>query len=419
MVKVEFVKTKRSNDLNNQELYLNNDSDFSSFVGIRYERLNNDEKILIHYPRTLGNLNKLEKKSQRIIISKLLKSLDLSKKSNEITKDYSNKIVKSNDKNFPLFSYLWIWDDFKCNGRPFVQTIKNEINSDGKINWKKTINQVGIIKGNSPIYTNIFYDKKIISESKITEIYDFCLYKSLEMIIMITNLSSNFIHPIYKKLPNAIKKQYKILLSDLLNTTFSDEEKLRYMHMLNILDGDFFDDLDNQFVYGVNKYDFVFEKMNSKILGNVNPKEYKPRGYYCSSHQEMIDINEAAPLRIDTISVKGNNIYIMDSKFYEFGSLPATASIEKQLVYGEYAENAKGFDANNIYNIFLLPAEFDDCNIKIQFFDYAFSNWKKNDKRYEKIFVYKINLKYILLNYSNGYSAELFDLIIEDIKSRI
>ncbi|PWJ58581.1 LlaJI restriction endonuclease [Fibrobacter sp. UWR4] len=80
-------------------------------------------------------------------------------------------------------------------------------------------------------------------------------------------------------------------------------------------------------------------------------------------------------MRPDTIMWQGDNIFIVDAKFYTGDNLPSSSSISKQIVYGQFVEqklcneNLRGGATyqdcasigNKIFNVFLLPYRYE-CN---------------------------------------------------------
>lgn len=400
--------------------------EFSKFVGVRYESIKSDDgiehRIFIHYPRTLSLNNDTPK--NRLLIKELLHSVKLSKNTSEKTNYYNNKInnieVKS---NFPLYSYLWIWDDFKKNGRILSSDSKDVLNGSGKINWKKVFDTNSFYDGNNIYYTDMICKEKIIMEDMITEVYDYCVYRSLEMILFITNLKCNIIHPIYKNLSNGLKQKYLSVINNALENTFDDEKKLRYINMKRILSSVSSNEMNEAIIYGVDKYHPVFEKIIDLALGNNDASNFYPSAY--SSTAKLYDEDEdgvVSKLRPDTINICDDTLFIFDSKFYESGSMPSAESVEKQIVYGEFAEIRKKFKSDNIFNVFILPPNKNNLNDfknneKIKYEGYLYSDWKKNDKNYEIILVYRINFEYLIMNYKN-YNEDLFSEIKKDVLSR-
>ncbi len=417
-----YKRTRKEDEI--KDFSYGKNKELSSFVGIRYEYENNEGKIYIHYPKTLGNLDATKTtnlKEHKELLLNLIKSLKLLKNIDYTNKTYDNRINEINIDKFPLYSYLWIWDDFKLNGRIIFSDYVNDINSGGRINWKKTIEGEAYYYNNNVYYTDIVYKKKIMRETLLTEIYDYCVYKSLEMIFFLTNLSSNFIHPIYKVLTNNKKIEYIECLKDTLESTFDDGKKLRYNHMLNIIEENSFDSLINKNVIGITSYASVFEKEIDLMLGNVKDiSDYYPKAFNFEAVKKTGEL--LSSLRPDTINKDNDRYFVFDSKFYEFGDMPATESVLKQIAYGEYIETKKKIPADKIVNIFLIPRCFaeegwSDIDI-IKYQGYSESDWKTNTKIYEKIHIYFIDLKYVIKNYKNGYNNDLFDKIKTDLKTR-
>lgn len=412
---VEYIQTHRESK---EPSIDENQIDTGEFVGLQYgydEDKNGTIKIF--YPKSLGNIEERDFKEKKRILLKLISSLKIAKNSDISDNYYSNSIKNKYLDKFPLYSYMWIWDDYKKNGRMISSEHKDAKNASGKINWEKTFQGDPLFYNGNVYYTDIVYRKKVLKEDLLTEIHDYCVYRSLEMLFFLTNLSHNIIHPLYKNI-NGRRKEYISFLKEAIELTFDDEKKLRFKHMLNIVDYSSFDSLRDKNMIGVNRYASIFEKQIDDMLGNVDDKtEYYPKSFL---HVNGIPKDNSC-LKPDTINVTDEICYIIDSKFYEFGNMPATESVEKQIVYGEHAEYKKGFPDNNIHNIFLIPRsfkdEFPDDKI-IKYYGYMDTSWKNGNKCYEKVHVYFIDFMYVLNNYRKGYNAELFDEISKDVIKR-
>lgn len=411
--RIKYIKTSRGNILKDDVL--------TDFVGLvfDYDKDKNGE-INIHYPKSLGELPLADEKENRKLLLNLVKSLKLLKNADYENKYHDNKIENINLDKYPLYSYLWIWDDFKVHGRLIFSETVNSKNSSGRINWKKTLQGSSFIYNDNVIFNDYVYKKKIEKENLITEIYDYCVYKSLEMIFFLTNLSKNIVHPLYKDI-SARKNEYINCLTDIIETTFDDEKKLRYKHMLNIVKPSSFDSLINKYVVGVSSYAGVFEKEIDILLGNVSDISY----FYPKASLIKEDGSEEplGNLRQDTININDDEYFIIDSKFYEFGNMPAVESVEKQIVYGESIERNENVSGDNIYNVFLIPRNFEeenwDSNDIIKYHGYSKVDWKDNNKKYEKVLFYFIDLKYVINNYRNGYQEYLFKKLRDDVINRL
>lgn len=410
--RIKYIKTSKGNILKDDVL--------TDFVGLvfDYDKDKNGE-INIHYPKSLGELPLADEKENRKLLLNLVKSLKLLKNADYENKYHDNTIENINLDKYPLYSYLWIWDDFKVHGRLIFSETVNSKNSSGRINWKKTLQGPSFIYNDNVIFNDYVYKKKIDKENLITEIYDYCVYKSLEMIFFLTNLSKNIVHPLYKDISGR-KNEYINCLTDIIETTFDDEKKLRYKHMLNIVKSSSFDSLINKYVVGVSSYAGVFEKEIDILLGNVSDISY----FYPKASLIKEDGSEEplGNLRQDTININAGEYYIIDSKFYEFGNMPAVESVEKQIVYGESIERNENVSGDNIYNVFLIPRSFEEedweSNDIIKYHGYSKVDWKDNNKKYEKVLFYFIDLKYVINNYRNGYQEKLFEKLHRDVINR-
>ena len=116
-------------------------------------------------------------------------------------------------------------------------------------------------------------------------------------------------------------------------------------------------------------------------------------------------------------------MYVLDAKYYKYGStkqpgdLPESTSINKQITYGEYiANNSKFIDKLGngfaVYNAFLIP--FDKVQWKTSnnflFVGETTSDWKDNDRSYERIKAILIDAKWLMkagLHYNQQAVTEL------------
>ncbi len=94
---------------------------------------------------------------------------------------------------------------------------------------------------------------------------------------------------------------------DNLNSTFDDIKKIRYKHLLKILNN-IDDDQKNSNLctYGVNNYYYAYETMIDNLFGGIQDQKkiYNPNGYWTLiNHQRT----KASDLRPDTILIKDKN----------------------------------------------------------------------------------------------------------------
>lgn len=118
---------------------------------------------------------------------------------------------------------------------------------------------------------------------------------------------------------------------------------------------------ETSFTFGTNRFEYVWEKMIDAAFGISDKQRYFPKTKWklARSGKEC----DNSKLEPDTIMLYNNNIYVLDAKYYKYGAtknpfdLPESASINKQITYGEYIDaqaDLKNPDSV-IYNAFLMP----------------------------------------------------------------
>ena len=171
-------------------------------------------------------------------------------------------------------------------------------------------------------------------------------------------------------------------------------------------------------------------------------------------YQEEVGRNaeyKRSTLRPDTIMIRGQDTFVLDSKYYKYGltkspaHLPGAESVCKQMAYAEYVEThwkeILGLDSSNathsqndalpkpIYNAFIMP--YCAENVKEKFpnavfsesglfsmcrVGYIYGDWKnvKDENRpFHKIYCILLDMKSVMRNYANNPDAqsELAELI--------
>ena len=125
----------------------------------------------------------------------------------------------------------------------------------------------------------------------------------------------------YEKIFN--KKLYLSTINTELSHTYDDTKKTRLQHMKNVITG-----LDEEvvqtreIVYGVDSYDYVYERMVDSMFSNItNIKDFYPTAEWDLIVEE--NPKESSKLRPDTVleQRKDNgrkNLYILDAKYYRY-----------------------------------------------------------------------------------------------------
>lgn len=425
-----------------------------SFVGIKFD--GNTVKVFHPecYPIKKDPSSISDIKEQKSDILTLLRTISIAKSSSlEHSKAYNSQ---NDGGDFALHSYLWVINDYLATGLYVNREKTYRINQNGKINWKRTMQSDPIVSDKSIVFPTITVEKKSVIDNILVDVHKLCVKKSIDYIGWLFNLSSDFL--IVPKLTENLKSVYVNAVQQELDHTFLDNKRILLHHMKSILNG--LDERSNnkEFVYGVDSYYYVFERMIDSIFSNVNHMS----DFYPSASWHLVRNDyERVPsskLRPDTIvfepksrlgKLKGT-AFILDSKFYRFGytgneaDLPETTSIQKQITYGEFlksnafADRRKDINIENVYNAFIIPfdknrglpnqitGQIEEISDDLYYIGFAKSNWKdtqsengenRRANKHEIIHAFLIDLKHVIHTW-NSYDhekdvADLVGLIVE------
>lgn len=371
-----------------------------SFIGIKIR----NNKVDFYYPETY-NFDDSSLETARNDVLAILQTIS-------IAKTHSNSNVKiestfSNNEAIPLLSYLWIIRDYLQNGLYINKEKVFKKNQRGKVDWKRTLNEQPIISKGNVIYSNIIVSVKSELDNIIVQIHKYCVKKSFDILGWLFGINgSSFIEmpPFHVEL----KPLYIDALRKELSSTFDDKKKIMLGHMLSIIEGLSDDQNANEIVYGVDSYAYIFERMINSIFGNRDATKFNPSADWYLT----IDNYKAfasSDLRPDTILIRDNIAYVLDSKFYCFGytfdkkDLPETTSIQKQITYGDFIKtNKMGDEIQKVRNAFILPynknSKYNTYGFEktIEYIGYSKTDYRKGLDDHEIIHAFLIDLKYVV-----------------------
>ena len=386
-----------------------------SFVGLKFD--GND--MHIYFPECYSISKDVDVARNEILA--LLRTIAIAKSaSKEHSRVYN---TQSSDGGFALFSYLWMIKDYLENG---FYTNREKVyakNVNGKINWQKTVRGNAFLSDNNLFFPSIVVERKSNVDNILVEIHKLCVKKSIDYIGWLFNLKSDYI--ITPRFTNALKKFYLNTIKHELDQTFLDSKRLLLTHMKNVLDGLDEGTNNKEFVYGVDTYNYIFEKMVDSVFGNTEHIS----DFYPSSKWQLRKYNYAekdgSKLRPDTIILQKDIAIIIDSKYYRFGytgemeDLPETTSIQKQITYGEFVLKNIRYPIITAYNAFLIPYDKTQGDYKsqydIQYVGFAKSTWKDNRNDHELVHTFLIDLKYLVFNWNNSNHEEDVSRLVEMI----
>ena len=197
------------------------------------------------------------------------------------------------------------------------------------------------------------------------------------------------------------------MIREKLSRTFNDKNKKLFRNMLAIIDYEGEENDHRKYIYGTNRFEYVWEMMINQVFGIRDKERFFPKTKW-RLEREYSNAN----LEPDSIMLYNDKIYILDAKYYKFGQtglpwdLPESTAINKQITYGEYVAESKKFDKEFgkdriVYNAFIMP--YDSRNQKwnsgsniISIGD-AVSDWKTGEKIYEHVQGILVDVKYLML----------------------
>ena len=354
----------------------------NQFVGVKIS----NNKIEFHYPETY-QLSDSDDELRRDILS-VLRTISLAKTLTSNLSSYNSKF--NNNDVFPIGAYLWIINDYLTYGRYENREKTYQHGARGKIDWRRTLRTSPAISNGNVIYTDIISEKKSQVDNLLTEIYFFCAKRSCEALGWLYGVAFEENGVDYERQFN--KKLYLATINTELSHTFDDVKKTRLQHMKNVITG-LDDDViqTREIVYGVDSYDYVYERMVDSMFSNIgNIKEFYPTAEWDLLVEDRP--KESSKLRPDTVLEQRledgkKNLYILDAKYYRYGTtfltkhIPETTSIQKQITYGEYVKMMKPGVYEEIYSAFVMPyskktnIHRDRFNKDIEFIGVARAKW--------------------------------------------
>lgn len=354
----------------------------NQFVGVKIA----NNKIEFHYPETY-QLSDNDDELRRDILS-VLRTISLAKTLTSNLSSYNSKF--NNNDVFPIGAYLWIINDYLTYGKYENREKTYQHGARGKIDWRRTLRTSPAISSGNVIYTDIISEKKSQVDNLLTEIYFFCVKRSCDALGWLYGVAFEEKGVDYEKKFN--KKLYLATINTELLHTFDDIKKTRLQHMKNVITG-LDDDIlqTREIVYGVDSYDYVYERMVDSMFSNIdNIKEFYPTAEWDLIVEDKP--KESSKLRPDTVLEQQlengkKNLYILDAKYYRYGTtfltkhIPETTSIQKQITYGEYVKMMKPGIYEEIYSAFVMPyskttnIHHDRFNKDIEFIGVARAKW--------------------------------------------
>lgn len=394
---------------------INTNYNSDTFVGINVTK----DDISVNFPLgfRLSDDEKQLRKDILLLLNVLSRNTDVKMSELDLAEEKRSSAM-------PIYSYLYVISDFYSRGYYKETETVNITSRRGKINWSKTIKtQRPYCNNDGTYYLNFVTRKKSYNENElITRIHEYCVYLSFEYM--------GWLFTAYKPEQPKTKWNGKLFTSAVkrkLSETYNDRNRHLFRSMLSIIESVGDDEAPKEYRYGTNDFEYIWETMIDKAYGASEKSNYFPSTRWIMEDGEY----ENSYLRPDVIMIRGETIYVLDAKFYKFGTtgkamdLPQSGDINKQITYGEYIAENNGFrDINGnsptVYNAFIMPYDsfgnVFNTGRRLHYAGKAVSDWKSSDgvNTYEQIAGILLDIRSLMQDYSshnNDRINELADLI--------
>lgn len=379
----------------NEKCFINTNIEADTFVGIKCE----GGDLSVHFP--LGFEISSNEKELRKEILLLINTI-------AATVGHKESAIKKgsdtyNTVEFPIQACIQIIYDFYARGYYVEREQQYKVAKQGKINWNRTIKtQKPYVNNNKVFYLDFVINKNQINENElITLIHEWCVYEAFERIGWLFTKSL----PLKPRI-KFNKKMFLGVVRTKLSETFNDKNKALFKNMIAVIDNR---DADGSmdYRYGTYRFEYVWEKLIDRTFGELDKEKYFPKTTW--KRPGRVDYDNAC-LEPDTIMLYKDKIYVLDAKYYKFGAtgrtgdMPESTSINKQITYGEYIAETKQFQKNGVaptvYNAFIMPysvaSKLWQSNSNILYVGEAISNWKTNQKTYERVQGILLDVKHLM-----------------------
>lgn len=316
---------------------------------------------------------------------------------------FNREPLNLESNNFPLSSYMFVIQDFLQNG--YYQKNENihQAAPCGKINWGRTIRtkRPTLDERQNAVYLDFIVSKtKAGDERLVTQIHQFCVHYCFRALGF---LYSNYVPPAPKLQFN--ERLFSSVIKRKAAATFENRRRILFFHLLNVIK-----DIGQKggkinHCFGTNSFERVWERLVDSAFGTDDKRDYFPRTTWHVGGKEYA--NRA--LVPDTIMRRGESVFILDAKYYRFGTsgnpadLPDSSSIAKQIIYGDFVQRRRA-NGKSVYNVFVIPynkksALFSDGGDSFaRYAGFADADWNDGGQPHEKIHAMLVDVKFLLAN---------------------
>lgn len=395
-----------------------------TFVGIKSEMIDGQHTLNIYFP--IGYCISQNDSDVRNEILQLLSVLQEYNDSQSIVSSITQEQLLKTVR-FPVQAYFRVISDYMNNGPYQIKEDEFKRGQSGAISWNRTrkkeepiVTKHGIIYPQYQVRQHSETDKKLI-----TEISKYCAYESYLKLGWIYNL------PLIPK-PNRTRelKEYKIYLNNMILYATKDSDKSLFTAMQEILEFTNNKDQPEEFYFGTNRFEYIWERLIEATYGNQKKEYYFPKTKWILNIGQNRENKAIEP---DTIMKHEKDVYVLDAKYYKYGitknpqHLPESSSINKQISYGEYIKTHEKFEDErkqgmNVYNAFLMPYDsthkpYDVEKSKYYTIGEGIADWKDNLEDYHRVQGILVDVKHLMSNSIKPNYKEIEELSNQILKS--
>ncbi len=395
-----------------------------TFVGLKSELIDEKHCLSIHFP--IGyEISQDENEVRNEIVNLISVLQEYNDEQSRVSKVSKEQLLKT--VRFPVQAFLIVIVEYINNGPYQIKEEEYISANSGSVNWSRTL------KKEKPFVTKkgIIYPKYRVrhhnnsDKDLITEINKYCAYQSYLKLGWIYKLPP-FPKPSRTR-ENSVYRSY--LQSEFLKSN-NDNEKQLFTAMIDILDFTNNSSDPEEFYFGTNNFEYIWEKLIESVYGNERKERYFPKTKW------LLNIGsnrENTALEPDTIMKYEKNIYVLDAKYYKYGitkiarDLPSSSSINKQITYAEFIATNEKFKAERddgikIYNAFLLPYNhlhkpYNKLDSNYYAIGEAVAEWKESNEDYERVQGILVDIKMVMNNTIKPNENEIINLSNKIVES--
>jgi hypothetical protein len=338
------------------------------FVGVLEPRMSPHNQALIVLPKYLksNNLDRRELDSHLGLILNALKKYRNSRRQVEFddTLIFPNNFGAESTNNLALADFFI--RDFLNHGIYRKTKTTHTLNSNGRVDWKRTINKtIPVISGNSVVYTSTIHKKIEMTTDPLISVFQ--QYAVSTLIQAYGDVLGYSLHPnIAGTVENSrlIKQQVSQKRSSKLWQKLSKELRQTYgqrnltliRNLMNFIEPSY-QSTNSMLIMGTKNFENLWEDvllhyLDSEGVTSTINREFPVAKWWDLEHSTILNAPKGKPITDTVARVADNKYIIADAKYYNLeydekvrkfhGNGPGFNDIQKQIFYEKLLLSIKG-----------------------------------------------------------------------------